>query len=103
MSTPTIIPNRGEFIDALQALRKGRVMVRVSDISGGCTLDGAPVYSAHRTLIVYGLVREFENPHGFPSVRYYRLSERGRDFAERACENWRQRPLLQRLAVRLAG
>ncbi|HOM13585.1 MAG TPA: hypothetical protein PLB41_09730 [Rubrivivax sp.] len=103
MSAHTIIPDRGEFIDALHALRKGRVLVRVSDISGGCTLDGAPLYSAHRTLLAYGLVREFDNPQGFASVRYYRLSERGRDFAERACEAWRRRPLLQRLAVRLAG
>jgi hypothetical protein len=97
MQARRIIPDRGEFIDALRVLRKGRVLVRVSDISGGCMLDGAPLYSAHRTLI------EFDNPQGFPSVRYYRLSERGRDFADRACENWRQRPLLQRLAVRLSG
>ena len=69
---------------------------------GGVTANGAPLYSAHRTLIDYGLIREFHNPQGFGSVRYYRLSERGRDFAERACENWRRRPLLQRLAVRLA-
>ena len=103
MTSRTIIPDRGEFIDALQVLRRGRVLVRVSDISGGCVLDGAPLYSAHRTLLDYGLVREFHNPQGFPSVRYYRLSECGRDFAERACENWRRRPLLQRLAVRLAG
>ena len=103
IKAPRIIPDRGEFIDALHVLRKGRVLVRVCDISGGCVLDGAPLYSAHRTLIDYGLIREFDNPLGFPSVRYYRLSERGRDFAERACENWRRRPLLQRLAVRLAG
>jgi hypothetical protein len=103
MAGTRIIADRAEFIDALRVLRKGRVLVRVSDISGGCMLDGAPLYSAHRTLIDYGLIREFDNPQGFPSVRYYRLSERGRDFADRACENWRQRPLLQRLAVRLAG
>ena len=103
MSLRRIITDRGEFIDALHALRHGRVLVRVSDISGGCLLDGAPLYSAHRTLIDYGLVREYHNPLGFPSVRYYRLSEHGRDFADRACENWRRRPLLQRLAVRLAG
>lgn len=103
MARPTIIPDRGEFIDALQALRRGRILVRVSDFSGGCTLDGAPLYSAHRTLLEYGLVREFDNPQGFAAVRYYRLSERGADFAERACEAWRRRPLLQRLAMRLAG
>ena len=44
-----------------------------------------------------------DNPQGFAGVRYYRLSERGREFAERACGNWRSRPLLQRLAIRLAG
>ena len=81
MAASIIIPDRGEFIDALRVLRKGRVLVRVSDISGGCVLDGAPLYSAHRTLIDYGLIREFHNPQGFGSVRYYRLSERGRDFA----------------------
>ena len=103
MAERRIIPDRGEFIDALRVLRRGRVLVRVSDISGGCVLDGAPLYSAHRTLLDYGLICEFDNPQGFPSVRYYRLSQHGRDFADRACENWRQRPLLQRLAVRLAG
>jgi hypothetical protein len=103
MEAQRIISDRGEFIDALRVLRRGRVLVRVSDLSGGCTLDGAPLYSAHRTLIDYGLVSEFHNPHGFGGVRYYRLSEPGRDFADRACENWRRRPLLQRLAMRLAG
>ncbi|MGL6109007.1 MAG: hypothetical protein ACRC2B_02795 [Rubrivivax sp.] len=103
MTAQRIISDRGEFIDALHVLRKGHVLVRVGDISGCCVLDGAPLYSAHRTLIRYGLIREFENPEGFPNVQYFRLSERGRSFAERACENWRQRPLLQRLAVRLAG
>jgi hypothetical protein len=103
MATSRIIADRAEFIDALRMLRKGRVLVCVSDLSGGCVLDGAPLYSAHRTLLEYGLIGEFDNPRGFPGVRYYRLTERGRDFADRACENWRQRPLLQRLAVRLAG
>ena len=103
MTTSVIIPNRGEFIDALHSLRRGHVLVQVSDVSGGCVLDGAPVYTAHRTLLKYGLLSEFENPHGFPSVQYYRLNERGREFAERACHSWRRRPLLERLAVRLAG
>lgn len=103
MATSTIISDRGEFIDALRVLRRGHVLVRVSDLSGGCMLDGAPVYSAHRTLLHFGLVSEFANPQGFPSVKYYRLSERGRDFADRACDSWRRRPLLERLAVRLTG
>lgn len=103
MPAPRIITDRGEFIDALRALRRGRVLVQVGEFAGGCRLDGAPLYSAHRTLIDYRLVDEFDNPDGFPSVRYYRLNDRGREFAERACEAWRRRPLLQRLAVRFAG
>jgi hypothetical protein len=103
MAQAWIIADRGEFVDALRALQRGRVLVRVSDLSGGCTLDGAPLFSAHRTLLDYELVREVDNPQGFAGARYYRLSERGRDFAERACSSWRRRPLLQRLAIRLAG
>jgi hypothetical protein len=103
MAASTIIPDRGEFIDALHVLRRGHVLVRVSDLSGGCMLDGAPLYTAHRTLLRYGLLSEFANPQGFPSVKYYRLSERGRDFADRACDAWSRRPLLERLAVRLTG
>ena len=103
MSARCIIANRGEFIDALHALRRGRVMVRVGDLSGGCTLDGAPLYSAHRTLLEYQLVDEYDNPQGFASVRYYRLNQRGYDFAERAGADWRRRSPLARLALRLAG
>lgn len=103
MPASPIIADRAEFIDALSVLRRGHVLVGVSPLSGGFVLDGAPLYSAHKPLLEYGLVSEFDNPRGFAHVRYYRLSERGRDFAERACQSWRERPLLQRLAVRLAG
>jgi hypothetical protein len=103
MADSSIIPDRGEFIDALRVLRRGHVLVRVSDVSGGCMLDGAPVYTAHRAMLAYGLLSEFDNPQGFPSVKYYRLSERGRAFADRACDSWQRRPLLERLAVRLTG
>jgi hypothetical protein len=36
-------------------------------------------------------------------MRCYKLSPRGRDFADRACKAWKQRPLWQRLAMRLGG
>ena len=84
-------------------LKRGHVLVHVNDIFGGCVLDGAPLYSAHHALLKYGLLDEFDNPQGFASVRYYRLSERGRAFAERACDHWQRQPLLQRLAVRWTG
>jgi hypothetical protein len=99
----SIIPDRAEFIDALRVLRRGHVLVRVHTGSGGCMIDGAPVYRSFDTLMEYGLIREFENPVGFAGVRYYRLSDTGREFADRACTAWRQRPLIERLAVRFAG
>jgi hypothetical protein len=55
------------------------------------------------TLLRYGLVQRFDNPDGFPEVEYYRLSREGRAFADKALSTWRRRPLLERLAVRLAG
>jgi hypothetical protein len=99
----SIIPDRAEFVDALRSLRKGHVLIRVHDASGGCLLDGAAVYRSFQTLLDYGLIREFQNRDGFPNVRYYRITASGREFAERACQSWQTRPLLERLAVRLAG
>ncbi len=98
-----IIPDRGEFIDALQQLRRGRVLVQPRDADERCWLDGSLLYSSYKPLVSYHLIDEFKNPQGFPNMRYYRLSDTGREFAERACQAWRQRPLLQRLAVRLTG
>ncbi len=103
MSSPTIIADRGEFIDVLQALTRGHVLVKLSDFSGGCTIDGGMVYRSFEPLARYGLISEFDNPQGFAAVRYFRLSERGREFAARACQSWRRRPLLERIATRLVG
>jgi len=103
MPADVIIPDRAEFIDALRQLRRGRVLVRAADTDARCLLDGCFVYTAYRTLARYRLIDEFENPQGFPNVHYYRLSPRGQEFADRACDTWRRRPLLQRLAVRLTG
>ena len=100
---PSIIPDRAEFVDALRALRRGHVLVRVHDGSGGCLLDGGPLYRSFDTLLEYRLIGEFDNPQGFAHVRYYRITETGREFAQRACESWQRRPLLERLAVRFAG
>lgn len=103
MRAEPIIPDRGEFIDALRALGRGRVMVGFDAGGGRCVLDGAVVYTAHRPLVQFGLVDEVANPDGFEGARYYRLSRRGRAFAEKAFSAWRRRPLLERLAVRLMG
>lgn len=103
MPDARIIPDRAEFIDALALLRKGHVLVRTSEAAGGCVLDGSIVYHSYETLERYGLISEYENPEGFPNASYYRLTPQGRDFAERACDAWRSRPVWQRLAVRLTG
>lgn len=101
--TAARIPDRGEFIDALRALRNGRVLVQGGEGSNSYVLDGALLHTAHRPLLHYGLVREYDNPRGFAGARYYRLTERGREFADRAFEAWKRRPLLERLAVRFTG
>lgn len=101
--TPRLIADRGEFVDALRLLRNGHVLVRLSDRPGGCLLDGGILYHSLPTLERYGLVDEFENPQGFANARYYRITPRGRDFAERAWSAWRGRPLLQRMAMRILG
>jgi hypothetical protein len=103
MPDARIIPDRGEFVDALRALRRGHVMVAVHDQAERCVIDGIVVYHSAPTLLRYGLVKRFDNPDGFPGIGYYRLSREGHAFAERALGSWRRRPLLERLAVRLAG
>ena len=100
---PRIIPDRGEFVDVLECLRRGHVLVRTGDGSGNCVIDGGVVYHSYPTLERYGLIDEFENPHGFPAARYYRMSQRGREFAHRARDAWQQRPLIERMALRLVG
>ena len=103
MEDPRIIPDRAEFVDALHLLRRGHVLVRVGDRPGSCVLDGGTVYHSYEPLVRYGLIDEYHNPQGFPNASYYRLTPRGRDFADRACTEWRRRPVWQRLAVRLTG
>lgn len=103
MEQPTIIANRGEFVDALRALSRGHVLVHASESWGGCSIDGGAVGVSFRTLADYALIDEYDNPHGFEHVHYYRLNQRGREFAERAVQAWERRPLIERLAARLLG
>ena len=103
MDDPIIIPDRAEFVDALNLLLRGRVLVRAGEDPGRWVLDGEIVYRSYDPLLRYGLIGEFDNPEGFAHCGYYRLTERGREFASRACTAWRRRPMWQRLAVRLTG
>lgn len=98
-----IIADRAEFIDALNELLHGHVLVRVSDASWGCRLNGAPLQRSFGILHRFGLIAEYTNPRGFEGVQYYRVTERGRHFGQRALLTWRSQPLWRRALVRLTG
>ena len=98
-----IIADRAEFVEALRQLLNGHVLVRVSDASWGCQLNGAPLRWSFHTLLHFGLIAPFQNPAGFHGVAYYRITDQGRWFARRALDFWRSLPLWQRTLVRLTG
>lgn len=103
MDAQPIIPDRAEFVDVLRLMRRGLVLVHGSDGTGGCLIDGSVVYHSFEPLSRYGLIDQIPvNPRD-TRARHYRLTPRGRDFADRACAHWKRQPLLKRLAVRLAG
>ena len=98
-----IIPDRAEFVEALNLLRRGHLMVHLGDGANTKAIGGGIVHHSAPTLMQYGLVDEVDNPEGFPGVRYYRISSRGREFADRAWAQWRSRKLWERALVRLVG
>ncbi|MBL8330649.1 MAG: hypothetical protein JNJ71_17560 [Rubrivivax sp.] len=102
-SSEPIIANRAEFAEALHRMLRGHVLVRTGDSAHGCVIDGAPVYHSFDVLSSYGLIHRFHNPAGFPGVEYYRLSDAGRQFADRIWRTWRSRRTLERLVVRFTG
>ena len=98
-----IIADRAEFVDALHQLLRGHVLVRISDASWGCQLNGAPLHRSFNTLHRFGLIAEYDNPAGFEGVGYYRITERGRWFGSRVLAFWYSLPLWRRTLVRLTG
>lgn len=98
---PSIILNLSEFIDALAALRRGNVIVVMDAETRSCMLDGARLMSAFRPLHDYGLVAEYDNPAGFPGLRYFRMTDTGKFFADNALAVWQARAWHERLAIRL--
>lgn len=98
-----VIPDRGEFVDVLAALRRGHVLVRLSDQHDGCWIAGRNVFWSFEPLVAYRLIDPFDNPDGFAHIRYYRLNARGEAFAADACAAWKRRPLLERFVARLTG
>lgn len=99
--TRSIILNLSEFIDALAALSRGRVIVVMDAETRTCVLDGARLMSTFRPLHDYGLIAEYDNPAGFEGLRYYRMTETGQQFADNALAVWQARRWHERLAIRL--
>jgi hypothetical protein len=99
-----LIPDRGEFMDALAQLRRGRVLVHSADDGDErCVIAGHVLYTAWRPLHEHGLLDELPADPRVSRLHCYRLSPRGREFAERAWAEWKRRPLLQRLVARVVG
>lgn len=98
-----IIPDRAEFVEALDLLRRGHLMVHLGDGANTKAIGGGIVHHSAPTLMRYGLVGEIDNPEGFPGVRYFRITPRGREFADRAWAQWRSRKLWERALVRIIG
>ena len=82
----SLIADRGEFIDALARLRRGQLL-----------------YASWKPLSRYGLLDELPAQPRQGRMRCYRLSPRGRDFADRAVAAWKSQPLWRRLAMRLGA
>lgn len=107
MPSMPVIADRGEFIDVLNLLRKGRLLARSDRPPERWLIEGGIVQHAHETLVGYQLIEELPPPAGgdvhAPHLHWYRLTPRGHEFAQRAWSEWRRRPLWQRCLLRLLG
>ena len=103
-AAPTLIADRGEFIDALARLRRGQLLVHSDDASDDrCLIEGQMLYTAWRPLSQYGLLDELPRQPRQGRMHCYKLSPRGRDFADLAVAEWKRQPLWRRLAMRLGA
>lgn len=103
-ATAIVIADRGEFIETLKRLRRGEVLVHSDDADDErCLIEGQVMWTSWKPLRDYGLLDEVPRGPRDGRIHCYRLSPRGREFADQACQAWRQRPLWQRLLVRLVG
>jgi hypothetical protein len=100
----SLIADRGEFIDALARLRRGQLLVHADDAADErCLIEGQLLYASWKPLSRYGLLDELPAQPRQGRMRCYRLSPRGRDFADRAVAAWKSQPLWRRLAMRLGA
>jgi hypothetical protein len=78
-----LIADRAEFMEVLLRLRRGHLLTQIGDNALGCVLDGTTVYHSFHTLLAHKLIAPFDNPAGFPGVKYFRLSDEGEQFMQR--------------------
>jgi hypothetical protein len=98
------VADRGEFIDALARLRRGQVLVHSADADDErCLIEGQMLYCSWKPLSRFGLLDELPRTPRQGRIHCYRLSPRGRDFADRAVAAWKRQPLWRRLAMRLGA
>lgn len=99
-----LIADRGEFIDALARLRRGELLVHSADAADErCLIEGQVLYTSWKPLSDFGLLDELPAQPRQGRMHCYKLSPRGRDFADRAVAAWKRQPLWQRLAMRLGA
>lgn len=99
-----LIADRGEFIDALTRLRRGEVLVHALEtLDHRCLIGGHLFYMSWKPLFDFGLLDKLPRRPRQGRVDCYRLSARGSAFADKVCMAWKQRPLWQRIGMRLVG
>jgi len=99
-----LIADRGEFMDALARLRRGEVLVHAVEAGDQrCLIGGHLLYASWKPMCDFGLLEKLPRQPRQGRVDCYRLSAHGSAFADRAWTAWKQRPLWQRLAIRLVG
>lgn len=98
-----IIADRAGFVDALQHLLRGRVLVRMVDASWGWWRNGAPLRRSFQTLLHFGLMTNFQKQAGLQGMACDRITEPGRRFARRPLDFWHSLPHWQHTRVRPTG
>lgn len=97
------IASIGEFVDCLERLLKGHLLVCIGTDARHWTLDGAPVHWSRAALMHAGLLEPVRVRGAAVGVTHYGLSEHGRVFGDRVLARWRSLPLWRRGLLRLVA
>lgn len=94
------IASMGEFVDCLERLLKGHLLVCIGSDARHWTLDGAAVHWSSGALLRNGLIQTVRVPGAAVGVTHYILSAEGRSFGGRALARWRALPWWRRGLLR---